>query len=79
MSDGGLSKPEKDFTKEADKLIPEAEALAKVRLASPGCDYNADMLFLQSDVQGAIDKLLGLEKQTRQVLICSYLHHPDLC
>lgn len=48
MSDGGLLKPEKDFTKEADKLIPEAEALAK------------------TDVQGAIDKLLVLEKQTRQ-------------
>jgi 26S proteasome regulatory subunit N5 len=27
---GGLLKPEKDFTKDADKLIPEAEALAKV-------------------------------------------------
>lgn len=26
-----LLKPEKDFTKDADKLIPEAEALAKVR------------------------------------------------
>ncbi|CAG7918321.1 unnamed protein product [Penicillium olsonii] len=26
---GGLFKPEKDFTKDADKLIPEAEALAK--------------------------------------------------
>lgn len=30
MSNGGLVKPEKDFTKDADKLIPEAEALAKV-------------------------------------------------
>jgi len=30
MSDA-LLKPEKDFTKDADKLIPEAEALAKVR------------------------------------------------
>ena len=29
MSDGALFKPEKDFTKEADKVIPEAEALAK--------------------------------------------------
>jgi 26S proteasome regulatory subunit N5 len=28
---GGLLKPEKDFTKDADKLIPEAEGLAKVR------------------------------------------------
>jgi 26S proteasome regulatory subunit N5 len=27
---GGLLKPEKDFTKDADKLIPEAEGLAKV-------------------------------------------------
>ncbi|GIK01113.1 hypothetical protein Aspvir_005145 [Aspergillus viridinutans] len=29
MSDGGLLKPEKDFSKDADKLIPEAEQLAK--------------------------------------------------
>lgn len=29
MSDG-LFKPEKDFSKDADKLIPEAEQLAKV-------------------------------------------------
>ncbi|KAI9927955.1 hypothetical protein ASPWEDRAFT_42105 [Aspergillus wentii DTO 134E9] len=48
MSDGGILKAEKDFTKDADKLIPEAEALAK------------------TDVQGAIDKLLVLEKQARQ-------------
>ena len=31
MSDGTILKPEKDFTKDADKLIPEAEDLAKVR------------------------------------------------
>ncbi|KAF9888378.1 hypothetical protein FE257_008656 [Aspergillus nanangensis] len=48
MSDGGILKAEKDFTKDADKLIPEAEQLAK------------------TDVQGAIDKLLTLEKQSRQ-------------
>ncbi|KAL4791789.1 PCI domain-containing protein [Aspergillus venezuelensis] len=47
MSDG-LLKAEKDFSKDADKLIPEAEQLAK------------------TDVQGAIDKLLVLEKQARQ-------------
>jgi 26S proteasome regulatory subunit N5 len=29
----GLLKPEKDFTKDADKLIPEAESLAKVLAA----------------------------------------------
>lgn len=31
---GGLLKPEKDFTKDADKLIPEAEDLAKVHTDS---------------------------------------------
>ena len=33
MADGQLFKPEKDYTKEADKQIPEAEALAKVLIA----------------------------------------------
>ncbi|KAF7591859.1 hypothetical protein BBP40_001056 [Aspergillus hancockii] len=47
MADGVL-KAEKDFTKDADKLIPEAEQIAK------------------TDVQRAIDSLLGLEKQARQ-------------
>lgn len=28
---GDLFKPEKDFSKDADKLIPEAESLAQVR------------------------------------------------
>jgi hypothetical protein len=31
MSDGALFKPERDYTKEADKVIPEAQELAKVR------------------------------------------------
>jgi 26S proteasome regulatory subunit N5 len=30
MSDGTLFKPKKDFTKEADKAIPEAQEIAKV-------------------------------------------------
>ncbi|KAL8876686.1 MAG: hypothetical protein Q9198_005163, partial [Flavoplaca austrocitrina] len=29
MADGQLFKPDKDFSKEADKLIPEAQELAK--------------------------------------------------
>ena len=33
MADGQLFKPEKDYTKEADKQIPEAEELAKVLMA----------------------------------------------
>lgn len=48
MSDGTLFKPEKDFSKDADKIIPEAEALGK------------------KDVQKAVDKLIALEKQSRQ-------------
>ena len=48
MSDGIL-KAEKDYSKDADKIIPEAESLAK------------------KDLQKAIDKILGLEKQARQV------------
>lgn len=32
MADGQLFKPEKDFTKEADKQIPEAQELAKVMI-----------------------------------------------
>ena len=48
MADGQVIKAEKDFTKDVDKLIPEAEELAG------------------SNLQQAIDKLLVLEKQTRQ-------------
>lgn len=48
MSSDMITKPEKDFSKEADKIIPEAQSLAK------------------EDLQKAVDKLLQLEKQTRQ-------------
>ena len=48
MSDGEIIKAEKDFSKEADKVIPEAESLAK------------------KDLQKGIDKILALEKQSRQ-------------
>lgn len=34
MSDGRILKPDKDFTKEVDKQIPEAQELAKVIYAS---------------------------------------------
>ncbi|CAG9996079.1 unnamed protein product [Clonostachys rosea] len=47
MSDGAL-KPEKDFSKEVDQQLPEAEKLAT------------------SNLQGAVEKLAALEKQTRQ-------------
>lgn len=49
MADGQILKADKDFTKEVDSAIPEAE-----KLASNG------------QTQPALDKLLALEKQTRQ-------------
>jgi 26S proteasome regulatory subunit N5 len=33
MSDGQILKPDKDFSKEVDKQLPEAEQLAQVRLS----------------------------------------------
>jgi len=48
MSSGEVLKADKDFTKEVDAAIPEAEKLAS------------------SNPQAGIDKLLTLEKQTRQ-------------
>ncbi|TQW00631.1 hypothetical protein V2A60_001697 [Cordyceps javanica] len=47
MSEGTL-KPEKDFSKEVDEQLPQAEKLAT------------------SNLQGAVEKLAALEKQTRQ-------------
>jgi hypothetical protein len=48
-------KPEKDFTKDADKLIPEAEALAKVRekiIRSLGAGRNCTDDFLPDRCSG---------------------------
>ena len=42
MSDGALFKPDKDYSKEADKIIPEAEALAKVDQFILPQGYDAD-------------------------------------
>ncbi|KAK4555223.1 proteasome regulatory particle subunit [Recurvomyces mirabilis] len=49
MSDGTILKADKDYTKEVDSAIPEAESLAS-----------------NGQTQAAIDRLLALEKQTRQ-------------
>ena len=35
MSEGNIFKPEKDFTNEADKVIPEAQEIAKVSTTLP--------------------------------------------
>ena len=34
MSDGQILKPDKDFSKEVDKQLPEAEELAKVYMGA---------------------------------------------
>ena len=68
MSDGALFKPEKDYSKDADKIIPEAEELAKVGVCGMSDSYPVIANHIvQSNIQAAIDKLLGLEKQARQV------------
>lgn len=67
MSDGIIRKPDKDFTKEADKLTLEAQELAKVAIVSASSCRPVLTCCAQDNVQAALDKLLGLEKQTRQV------------
>lgn len=49
MADGQILKADKDFTKEVDSTLPDAEQLAQ-----------------RGQTQPALDKLLALEKQTRQ-------------
>lgn len=66
MADGQLFKPDKDFTKEADRIIPEAQELAKVaRYTTFAKASNSH--FYQDNVQSALEKLAGLEKNARQV------------
>jgi 26S proteasome regulatory subunit N5 len=60
-----VPRAEKDYTKEVDKLLPEVEQIAK---ASAVAEAPSSLLTShQSNPQAAIDKLLLLEKQTRQV------------
>lgn len=65
MSDGAIVKADKDFTKDVDKQLPEAEQLAQVCYRRLNEDEDAHKS--QNSTQAAIDKLLVLEKQTRQV------------
>lgn len=70
MSEVQVLKPDKDFSKEVDKQIPEAEQLAQVYY----CDFTSqkgETNRLQTNVTGAIEKLTALEKQTRQVRLPS--------
>ena len=70
MSDAQVLKPDKDFSKEVDKQLPEAESLALV--FRDNCLIFLLRLipfFIQTNVQGAIEKLTALEKQTRQVIL----------
>jgi hypothetical protein len=66
MSEGQILKPDKDFSKEVNKQLPEAEQLAQVCRITLYPRLHANNVS-QSNVQGAIEKLTALEKQTRQV------------
>lgn len=66
MAEGQLFKPDKDFTKEADRIIPEAQELAKVTLMSKTWEVIL-LRHAQDNVQAALEKLAGLEKSARQV------------
>lgn len=46
MSDGALFKPERDYTNEADKVIPEAQELAKVGFS----DYSTKQILTISSM-----------------------------
>lgn len=52
MSDGAL-KPEKDFSKEADKQIPEAEELAKVHHSEREVPW---VLWTDTDFDNVLDR-----------------------
>ena len=69
MSDGRILKPDKDYTTDVDKQIPEAQELAKVsQISAPVPAVLAIIIcLLQDNLQAAIEKLSGLEKHTRQV------------
>ena len=67
MSEGRILKPDKDFTQETDKQIPEAQELGKVDSLDL-LEWKATNTVLQSNLNSAIEKLSLLEKQTRQVL-----------
>jgi len=60
---GAPRKQEKDYSEEVKALQPQAEELAKV--SCPSCGVQADSQ--SGNLQGAIDKITGLEKQTRNV------------
>lgn len=66
MSTEAVLRPDKDHSKEVDKQLPEAEELAKVAFSSSNYDNNV-LISFQTNLQGAIEKLIALEKQTRQV------------
>ena len=66
MSDETLIKAEKDFTEILDKELPQIDELAKVRLKNDLIVWPI-LTAHQNDFQTALDQLLSLEKQTRQV------------
>jgi len=61
MSDGQILKPDKDFSKEVDKQLPEAEQLAQV------CRYMSPSLGTQADAFDLIDKCSSSYREAYRV------------
>src|SRR6266699_627787 len=61
MSDGQILKPDKDFSKEVDKQLPEAEQLAQV------CRYISPLLRTQDDAFTLIDKCSSSHREAYRV------------
>ena len=77
MSEAAI-RPEKDFSKEADKQIAESEKVAKVGMASLVNGGTSLTYLKQTDLQSAIEKLSVLEKQTRQVCSTRFVRQPHM-
>lgn len=64
-------KQERDYTPEVDLLLPEAAALAKVRSLVACSGSEAHCRTQAGKLEEAAEKLLALEKQTRNVRACN--------
>ena len=66
-------KQEKDYTKEVDALLPEAEAIVKVR-SIHGRNFRLLINYQSGKLHEGLDKIFALEKQTRNVFIVTVMY-----
>jgi 26S proteasome regulatory subunit N5 len=70
---GAPRKQEKDYSEEVKTLQSQAEELAKVSYHRRYIEADSQ----SGNLQGAIDKITGLEKQTRNVSFSSLILRPS--